>query len=253
MRRLIFLFLIIAVTTTATIAQRRGGPAVRSKAPGAKGAEVGQSAVVIDETLSVLRKEPSLFAEPVHRMQRGRKVMIQATAEADGVKFYKVTVPPTNFGWVQADAVFGTFRAGDEERFSKMIQAAEGFDQLEMATEFFEMYPSSRFKPAILLLYGDLLEEAGAKLTKDANSRLKRPLMAASAAPMHSYYLNFNYLDRYRKLGVIFLFNSTTKRFHYNGASWKEIVTKFPKSDQAAEAQKRLEALAVKMEKPAAK
>lgn len=253
MRRLILTFLALTLIAVPTLAQRRGGPAARPQAPAAKTAEVGRSAIVIDETLSVLRKEPSLFSMPVHRMQRGRKVLIQGAAEADGVKFYKVTVPPTNFGWVQADAVFGTFRPEDEERFSKMIQAAEGFDQIEMASEFFEMYPSSRFKPAILLLFGDLLEDAATKLTKDANSRLKRPLMAASAAPMHSYYLNFNYLDRYRKLGVIFLFNSTTKRFHYNGASWKEIVTKFPRSDQAAEAQKRLDALAVKMDKAAAK
>jgi hypothetical protein len=119
-----------------------------------------------------------------------------------------------------------------------------------MAHQFFELYPDSKLKPSILLLYGDLLEEVAAKLSKDANNRLKRPEMAASAAPMHSYFLNFVSLDRYRKMGIIFLFNSTAKAFHYNGASWKEIVTKFSASDQTAEAQKRLDALAVKMGKP---
>jgi hypothetical protein len=103
------------------------------------------------------------------------------------------------------------------------------------------------------MLFGDLLEEAAAKLTKDANSKLKRPQMAASAAPMHSYYLNFNMLDRYRKLGVIFLFNSSAKAFHYDGASWKEIITKYPNSPEAAEAKKRLESLALRMEKVTAK
>ena len=34
--------------------------------------------------------------------------------------------------------------------------------------------------------------------------------MAASGAPLHSYYLNFNMLDRYRKLGVTFRFNPET-------------------------------------------
>ena len=73
--------------------------------------------------------------------------------------------------------------------------------------------------------------------------------MAASAAPLHSYYLNFNMLDRYRRLGVQFLFNPSTRQFHYNGASWMEIVRKFPVSPEAVEARKRLDSLKEKMEK----
>ena len=229
-------------------AQRRVVPVSKGKAANARSMEIGQSAMVVDETLSVLRMEPSLFSEPIHRMQRGRKVQIQAVAEADGVKFYKVAAPPTSFGWVQADAVFGKFRPGDEERFSKLVRATDGFDQIEMATQFFEMYPASKFKPTTLLLFGDLLEEVAAKLSKDANNRLRRPEMAASAAPMHSYFLNFVSLDRYRKLGIIFLFNADARAFHYDGTSWKEIVAKFPASPEAEEAKKRLQNLSSKME-----
>ena len=218
-----------------------------------KSGEIGQTAVVIDETLSVLRKEPSLFSESVHRMQRGRKVQILGVKEADGVKFYKVTAPPANFGWVQADAVFGKFRPADEERFARLVQASNGYDQIEIATQFFEFYPNSKFRPSILLLFGDLLEEVAAKLSKDATSRLSRKEMAASAAPLHSYYLNFVSLDRYRKLGILFLFNSGAKQFHYDGASWKEIVAKSKTSSEAVEAQKRLDSLKLKMEKPAVK
>jgi hypothetical protein len=189
--------------------------------------EIGSTAVVIDETLSVLRSKPSLFAEPVQRMRRGRRVVIQGVAEADGVKFYRVAAPPSNFGWVQADAVFGTFRPGDEERLAPLVQAAQGFDQIEIAVEFFDLYPRSSLRPVILLLFGDLLEEVAAKLTKDSSSRLTRREMAASGAPVHSYYLNFVSLDRYRKLGIIFLFNPATRAFHYDGASWKEIIGKY--------------------------
>ena len=250
--KLSFLTLLFVALAVSPIAAQRhaGGTISKTAFRPARSAEVGQSAIVVDETLSVLRKEPSLFSEPVHRMQRGRKIQILGVTEADGVKFYKVTAPPTSFGWVQADAVFGKFRPADEERFAKLVQATDGYDQIEMATQFFEMYPDSRFKPQVLMLFGDLLEEVAAKLSKDANSRLRRPEMAASAAPMHSYFLNFVSLDRYRKLGIIFLFNSTAKAFHYNGASWKEIVTKFPKSPEAVEAQKRLDNLALKMQKP---
>ena len=234
--------------------QRRPAGTVRAKAAiSTRSAEIGQTAVVVDETLSVLRKNPSLFSESVHRMQRGRKVQILGAAEADGVRFYKVTAPPSNFGWVQADAVFGKFRSGDEERLARLVQALDGFDQIEAAVEFFKIYPESKFRPTILLLYGDLLEEVAAKLSTDANRRLSRKEMAASAAPMHSYFLNFNMLDRYRKLGVIFLFNSATRQFHYDGASWKEIVGKYSNSPEAVEAQKRLDSLNGKMEKPPAK
>ncbi len=247
----IILFIVL-VATGNLFAQKRTAP-LKPKTIATRSAEVGQTAVVIDETLSILRKTPSLFSEVVHRMQRGRKVQILGLAEADGVKFYKVTAPPSSFGWVQADAVFGKFRPGDEERLAKLVQAIDAFDQIEVAGEFFELYPASKFRPAILLLYGDILEEAAAKLTKSASTQLKRSEMAASAAPLHSYYLNFIMLDRYRRLGIIFLFNSAAKQFHYDGASWKEIVTKFAGTNEAVEAQKRLDALKAKMEKPATK
>ena len=254
LRLLLALALLTVVFHGSSSAQhRKPVTPTKPKTASPRSSEIGQTAIVIDETLAVLRKNPSLFSESVHRMSRGRMVQILGVAEADGVKFYRVTVPPRDFGWVQADAVFGKFRTGDEERFARFVQAIDGFDQIEAAVKFFEFYPNSKFRPSILLLFGDLLEEIAAKLSKDATRRLKRAEMAASAAPLHSYYLNFVSLDRYRKLGVVFLFNSAVKEFHYDGASWREIITKFPTSSEAAEAQKRLDALKIKMEKTAAK
>ena len=239
---------------TVTAQKRRPTSAAKTRRSAALRVppEIGSTAVVIDETLSVLRVKPSLFADAVQRMRRGRKVQILATAEADGVRFYKVSAPPSNYGWVQADAVFGRFRTADEERLARLIQASTGFDQIELTAAFFELYPSSPLRPSILLLYGDLLEETAAKLSKDAASRLDRREMAASAAPLHSYFLNFVSIDRYRKLGVVFLFNSSKRAFHYDGESWKEIVNKYPSSAEAAEAKKRLDLLTEKMAKPAA-
>jgi hypothetical protein len=253
---LFLLFISILVfDPTSTVAQRRiGKPIQKTASPAvAKPREIGSTAVVIDETLSVLRDRPSLFAEPVQRMRRGRKVVIQGISEADGVKFYKVAAPPAKVGWVQADAVFGAFRSTDEERLARLVQASDGFDQIEIAMEFFGLYPKSQFRAPILLLFGDLLEEVAVKLTKDSNNRLTRREMAASGAPIHSYFLNFVSLDRYRKLGVVFLFNSATRTFHYDGASWREIVQKYPTSTEAAEAQRRLDSLKQKMEMQPAK
>lgn len=214
-----------------------------SAATTSRSREIGQTAVVMDETLSVLRVSPSLFADVVQRMRRGREVKILSVAVADGVKFYKVTAEPKNFGWVQADAVFGKFRSEDEERLAKLVLALSGFDQIELAAYYFTLYPDSKFSPPILLLFGDLCQETAVKLSKDATSRLDRAEMAASGAPMHSYYLNFNLLDRYRKLGITFRFNPATKTYYYDGASWRKLVEKFGNSTEAVEARKRLDSI----------
>jgi len=256
MRSPLTVFFVLSILFTINVDGQKRKPSQLVRVKGTiaqKPAELGSQAIVIDETLSVLRQKPSLFADPIQRMRRGRKVIVMGIAEADGVKFYKVTAPPSSFGWVQADAVFGKFRQNDEERLARLVQASDGFDQIEIATEFFSLYPNSKLRPAILLLFGDLLEEVAVKLSRDANSRLHRSEMAASAAPMHSYFLNFVSLDRYRKLGVVFLFNLSQRAFHYDGTGWKEIVSKFPDSSEAVEARKRLETLKEKMDTSSAK
>ena len=247
--------LLVCAFSISIIGQKRPVSVRRinaEKSP-SKSRETGNRAVVVDETLSVLRLRPSLFADSIQRMRRGRIIQILETKEADGVTFYRVAAPPNNSGWVQSEAVFGAFRRGDDERLAKLIQATNGFDQLEIIGQFLEIFPNSSLRPAILLLFGDLAEEIAAKLSRDATKKLDRREMAASGAPLHSYYLNFVSLDRYRKLGIVFLFNAATKTFHYNGASWSEITQKFPKLPEAVEARKRLDAIKEKLEKTSAK
>jgi len=236
------LFIALIFYVPANAQKRRVARTVRTQSP------ISSSAVVVDETLSVLRARPSLFAPAIQRMRRGRKVTITGSKEADGVTFYRIAAAPSGTGWIQAEAVFGKLRRNDDERLARLVQASDGFDQIEIAEQFFELYPDSPLRPSLLLLYGDLLEEIALKLSRDAAGRLRRPEMAASGAPLHSYYLNFVSLDRYRKLGVTFLFNSETRKFHYNGESWREITAKFPKSAEATEAQKRLDLLKQKLE-----
>jgi len=240
------IFVCLAALVTDTYSQTRR-PVRPTTTAAAKPREVGQTAYVMDETLSVLRPKPSLFAVPMQRMRRGRVVKILGVAEADGVKFYRVAAIPTGSGWVQADAVFGKFRTGDDARLARLVQSMSGFDQIETATEFFNLFPASQFRAPILLLYGDLLEDTAAKLSRDATRALSRAEMAASAAPLHSYYLNYVSLDRYRRIGITFLFNPATKQYHYDGASWKELAQKHAGTNEAAESQKRLDSLKEKM------
>jgi len=246
------LLLVLLVFTSGIEGQKRRIPLKTNKKPVAieqKSLENKNTAIVVDERLAVLRLEPSLFAKPIQRMRLGRIVLISNSKQADGVTFYRVAAPPNNYGWVQAEAVIGKSRPGDDERMAKFVQSFEGFEQIECAMLFLEIYAKSPLRPSILLLLGDLTEEIALKLSQEATRRLDRREMAASGAPLHSFYLNYVSLDRYRKLGIGFLFNSSTKLLHYNGAAWKEIIAKFPKTNEAIEAQKRLDSLKLKMEK----
>ncbi len=245
------IFLLIFIASAANIEAQKNRIAAKSTrnivAP-QKTAEKTNTAIVVDERLAVLRAAPSLFAMPLQRMRRGKTVLITGSKEADGVTFYRITAAPKNFGWIQSEAVVGKFRRGDDERLAKLVQSSEGFEQIERARIFLETFPNSSVRTAILLLTGDLIEEIALKFSSEAAKKLDRREMASSGAPLHSFYLNYVSLDRYRKLNVNFLFNSKTRLLHYDGASWREIVEKSPKSAEALEAQKRLDSLKEKMQ-----
>ena len=213
--------------------------------------EVQNVAIVVDERLAILLTEPSLYAVPIQRMRRGRQLFVLSSRDADGVTFYEVKTSQNGDqkGWVQGEAIVGNFRRNDEERLAQLVQASEGFAQIERAVFFLSYFPKSSMKPSILLLLGDLVEEDALTLSKKAAERLDRREMAASGAPLHSFYLSYSGLDRYRKLGIRFLFNINTKSFHYDGGSWYELIDKFPKSQEALEAAKRIDFLKEKMER----
>lgn len=245
----IFLLIFIIFNDNLAAQKRRVAPKpTKSQAVAQISLEKSNRAIVVDERLSVLRSQPSLFAVPIQRMRSGRVVTVTGSKEADGITFYRVTALPNNFGWVQSDAVFGRFRRGDDERLAKLVQSSDGFEQIERAQIFLENFSASPLRPAILLLLGDLMEEIALRLSGEATRRLDRREMAAAGAPLHSFYLNYVSLDRYRKLNVNFFFNPTTKLLHYDGASWREIVTKFPQAAESTEAQKRLVSLKEKMQ-----
>lgn len=252
MKRSLFLFSLISLffVSSAQAQKKRRPPVTNNKTPSSQTTKGNvNQAIVVDERLAVLRTAPSLYAQPFQRMRTGRTVVISASREADGVTFYRVSVPPDNYGWVQAEAVYGKFRRGDDERLARLVQATDGYEQVERAQMFLELFPSSVLRPAILLLAGDAIEEAAARISMEANRRLDRREMMASGAPVHSFFLNYVALDRYRKLGVNFAFNPNTKNFHYDGKYWREIIEKFAQAGEVSEARKRLDSLKEKMEK----
>jgi hypothetical protein len=222
-----FLFL-----TISAIAQQRHAP------------EGGQRAIIVDERLAVLRDAPDLSANLLQRMSRGRVVAIRgAKRSPDGVTFYRVAVTRRTGGWIQSEAVVSSARKDDDERLLSLIQNSEDFDRVVRARIFLDVFQRSPLRPAVLLLYADAAEKAAGRLSRDAVRRLDEKEMAAGGAPVFSYFLSYNGLDRYRRQGIAFIFDRATKKFHYDGASWREILRRYPRSPEAEEARKRLNAL----------
>ena len=201
-------------------------------------------AVVVDERLAALREAPDLSAALLRRISRGRALAIRGTKRArDGVTFYRVAVTRRTSGWIQSEAVVSPARPGDDVRLVRLIRGSREFDRIERARLFLDLFPASRARPAVLLLYGEAAEEAATKLSHDAARRLDPGEMQAGGAPAHSYFMNFNGLDRYRRQGITFVFDHAAKRYHYDGASWREILRRHPRSAEAAEARRRLASL----------
>ncbi len=214
------------------------GPASANKRRAPAG---GQRAIVVDERLAALRSEPALTAPLIQRLGRGRMVAIVGMAHTvDGVNFYRVAVTRRTRGWLQADSVVAPVRAHDDERLLRLIQASADFDRIARARIFLDEFPRSPLRPLVLLLFGDAAEEAGAKLSHEAARRLQEGKLPANSAPLPSYFLNYNGLDRFNRAGVKFVFDSATKQFHYDGATWRELLRRYPHSPEVVAARLRL-------------
>lgn len=198
-------------------------------------------AIVIDERLSVLRASPDLSGKLLRRIGRGRPLNITGRRRSrDGVLFYSVTVTRRTRGWIQGEAVIVPRRSGDDERLLRLIEASADFDRLARARIFLDAFPHSYFRPRVLLIFGDAAEKAAIKLSQEAARRLNLEEMQANRAPLFSYALNYAGLDRFNRQGVRFVFDREQQKLHYQGASWREIIRRYPKSAEASEARSRL-------------
>lgn len=204
----------------------------------------GRVGIVVDERLSALRVIPELGGKLVRRIGRGGLVAIKGEKRSrEGAVFYKVIVTSRTSGWIQRDAVVSPSRVGDDARLLRLIKGSEDFDRIARARIFLDSFRLSDLRPEVLMIYAAAAEDAAANLSRDAARRLEPSEMAAGGAPVFSYFLNFNGLDRYNRQGVTFAFDVEAKRFHYDGEAWQEIVHRYPRSPQAVEARKRLEAI----------
>jgi hypothetical protein len=141
---------------------------------------------------------------------------------------------------VQSEALARPSRPGDDARLLRLIRASGEFDRLARARVFLDAFPRSALRPAVLLIFGDAAEDAAGRLSREAQRRLDPREMEAGGAPPDSYFLNYNGLDRYRRQGVVFDFDGAAKLFRYDGAAFREILRRHPRSPEAVEARRRL-------------
>ena len=197
----------------------------------------GRVGIVVDERLAALRATPQLNGRLMRRLGRGRMVAVRAMRNsAEGITFLLVNVSSRTHGWIQREAVVSPARVGDDRRLLELIERSQGFDRIVRARIFIDYFPRSPLRPAVLLLLGDAGEEVAARLTTEASRRLR----STGDAPEFSYYLNYVGLDRYNRQRVGFVFDKTAKRFHYDGAAWRELLRRHPHSPEATEARKRI-------------
>ena len=227
--KLALCFLLLLLISTSASAQKRKPPTG------------GRLAVVVDERLAALRATPQLTGKLVRRLGRGRLVAVRSMKTAsNGITFLLINVTSRTHGWIQREALVSPSRSGDDHRLFDLIRHSQDFDRISRARIFLDHFPRSPLRPQVLLLIGDSAEEAAEKLSKSATRKFNVNL---SAAPEFSYFLNYTGLDRYNRLRITFVFDPSKKRFHYDGAAWRELIRRYPKTPQAVEAQKHLEML----------
>ena len=207
-----------------------------------KGPTGGRRGIVVDERLAALRRTPQLNGPLVRRLGRGRLVAIRGSRTTpDGVTFLLVNVTSRTRGWIQREAVVSSLRPGDDQRLLDLIKASAGFDRIVRARIFLDHFRRSPLRPNVLLILGTTAAAHAAKLSTDAAKRLNGN---TASAPEFTYFLNYSGLDRYNRQRVTFIFDPATKRFHYDGAAWRELIHRHPNSPEALEARKHLAVLA---------
>jgi hypothetical protein len=208
----------------------------------------GQRAIVFDERLSALRARPDVKAPLKQRMRRGRRVgVLGANTARDGVKFFRVAVSRNTSGWVLADAVIRPGVAADAERSLRLIEETEDqFTKARLARLYADEFRSTNFAPRALMILGETAEGAAERLSRDAKRRVGDDDSGAgpnAGLTKRDFMLNYSGLDRYNRIGVTFDYDATSDRIVYDGAAYRELLRRYPRSAEAQAAGERLEKL----------
>jgi hypothetical protein len=208
----------------------------------------GQRAIVFDERLSALRVRPDVKAPLKQRMRRGRRIgVLGANTARDGAKFFRVAVSRNTQGWVLADAIIRPGVAADAERLIRLIEETKDeFTKARLARLCADEFRSTKFAPKALIILGETAEGASVRLSRDAKRRVGEDDSDEgpnAGLAKRDFLLNYAGLDRYNRIGVTFDYDATSDRIVYDGAAYRELLRRYPRSAEARTAGERLEKL----------
>jgi hypothetical protein len=197
-----------------------------------------RKAFVVDSGLSALRRSPSPSSTCLRRLRLGRSLYVISTHKGqDGIGYYFVAVTRRTRGYIDRAAVASPAQRGDDARLMRLIEEAEGIDQITLCRLLVTQFASSRFCPDALLIEGMAAEgmarELSRRVARRPPRRLDKELMP------ERYLLNYSGLDRYSRLGIGF--RIIDESFHYDGAAYRRILNRYPRSQAAQTARERLE------------
>jgi hypothetical protein len=162
-------------------------------------------------------------------------------AKAGQPKFYRVAVTRRTRGWIHEAALAVPGRAGQDTHVLKLIESSgDSLDRITLCRIFIERFSRSPLVPRALLALGQEADRAAISLGQRARRRLENLHENSMSADLRDYYLNDPGLDRYSRLRINFDFIGSTAEFVYDGEAFRELLMRFPKSDEASQARKRL-------------
>ena len=200
-------------------------------------------AFIVDDRLSALRREADIQSEVIQRLRPGRPVYIlQAKNGGEGrPTFYRVAVTRRTRGWIHESAVVVPGRAGEDERVMKLIaDTRDGLERIALCRFFIERLGRSPLVPQAMFVMAEESDRAATSLTRRARKRLATVNEEENGVGVRDYYLSDAGLDRYSKLRVKFDFNQATNQYIYDGQAYRDIIKRFPDSDEAVRARVRL-------------
>lgn len=204
----------------------------------------GRRAIVFDERLAALRAQPDVKAPLTQRLRRGRPVgLLGAAKSKDGASYLRVAVSRNRQGWILADAVLRPGNAQDGERLLKLLEETrDDFTKARLARLCADEFRAPNVAPRCLLALGAAAERAAERLTRDAQRRVGDEEPSAGLSK-RDYFLNYVGLDRYNRAGVTFNFDAASEKIVYDGAAYRELLRRHPRSAEAKTAQERWEKL----------
>lgn len=208
-------------------------------------------AFVVDDRLSALRREPTLYSEVVRRLHLGRSIYIIRGSSRE--RFHRVAVTRRTRGWIHESALAIQGRAGEDQRIMKLIDGnrdktnTDIIDQITLCRILIDHFPASRLVPRWLLRMGEEAERAAEAFSPRARKRLADGGRGEPEVSMREYYLSDASLDRFSRVRIVFDFNESAGEYVYEGNAYREIVKRFPRAGEAKVARERLEVAKQKM------